>query len=62
MNGVRAAISIFILVVIAVLVRGWIWTGQHQTAPQAAASHVVLALGIAATIIGLAALWRRPAR
>jgi hypothetical protein len=56
---VRLAISAFILVLVAVLVRGWIWTGTHQTASQATASHVVLAGGILGSIIGLAVLWRR---
>ena len=58
MHGVRAAISLFILLVMAVLARGWMWTSAHQSGSQSAASHVVLALGIAASFAGLAALWR----
>lgn len=57
MKRVRLAISFFILVVVGVLVRGWIWTGAHQAAAQARASHIVLGLGLIATLIGLAALW-----
>ena len=44
MNVVRIAISLFILVLIAVSAAGCIWTGVHQTASQSAGSHVVLAL------------------
>lgn len=63
MNAVRLAISLFIVVLIGVATRGWIWTGSHQPAAQAAASRVVLALCIAAGIVGLGALWlRRPTR
>ena len=58
-SALRLAISAFILVIVAVLIRGWIWTGAHQTASQALASHVVLGAGILGSIVGLAALWRR---
>lgn len=59
MNVVRLAISLFIVLLIGVATRGWIWTGGHQPAAQAAASRVVLALCVAAGLVGLAALWRR---
>jgi len=58
MNIVRAAISLFIVVLITVSAIGWIWTGNHQSASQAAASRVVLTLGVLAGIVGLMALWR----
>lgn len=63
MNVVRIAISLFILVVVAVAVTGWIWTGTHQTAAQSAASRIVLSACILAGMAGLAALWRvRPTK
>jgi hypothetical protein len=60
MNVIRLAISIFILVVMALAVTGWFWTGSHQTASQSAASRVVLGLCVVAGIVGLTALWRAP--
>jgi hypothetical protein len=63
MNIVRIAISLFILVLIVVSASGWIWTGSHQTASQAAASRIVLGLCILAGLVGLTALWRtRPTK
>ena len=59
MNAVRILISLFIVVLIAVASTGWIWTGSHQSAAQAAASRVVLSLCILAGVVGLTALWRR---
>jgi hypothetical protein len=59
MNVIRLAISTFILIVIALAVAGWFWTGAHQTAAQSAASRAVLGLCVFAGIAGLAALWRR---
>jgi hypothetical protein len=57
MTIIRMTISLFILVLIAVSSIGWIWTGGHQPAAQAAASRVVLTLGVIAGIVGLVALW-----
>lgn len=57
MNVIRIAISAFIVVLIAVSITGWIWTGSHQAAAQSAASRVVLSLCIVAGIVGLSALW-----
>jgi hypothetical protein len=59
MYGVRLGISAFILVIIAVLVRGWFWSAAHQPASQSTASRAVLTLAIGGSIIGLGALWRR---
>ncbi len=58
MNVIRLAISLFILVVMALAVTGWFWTGAHQDASQSAASRVVLGLCVVAGIVGLTALWR----
>ena len=58
MNIVRIIISLFIVVLISVASTGWIWTGAHQPAAQAAASRVVLSLCILAGVVGLTALWR----
>jgi hypothetical protein len=57
-NIIRIVISLFIAVLIAVSVVGWIWTGSHQQASQAAASRMVLTLGVLAGVVGLTALWR----
>jgi len=62
MNNVRIAISAFIAVLIVVSTIGWIWTGHHQSPSQAAASRVVLTLGVAAGIVGLVVLWRPDAQ
>jgi hypothetical protein len=61
-NLVRIAISVFILVLIGVAARGWMWTGSHQTAAQSTASRVVLTACILAGIVGLTAIWRARTR
>jgi len=58
MNTIRIVISLFIAVLIAVSAVGWVWTGAHQPAPQATASHVVLGLGMLAGVVGVIAIWR----
>ena len=58
MNVIRLAISFFIVVVMALAITGWFWTGSHQTPRQSAASRVVLGLCVVAGIVGLRALWR----
>lgn len=58
MNVVRIAISLLVLLVVAISVVGWIWTGGHQPAAQSTASRVVLTLAILAGVIGLTAIWR----
>ena len=62
MNIVRIVISAFIAILIAVSTIGWIWTGTHQPPSQAAASRVVLTLGVVAGIVGLVVLWRPDAQ
>jgi hypothetical protein len=62
-NVVRFAISLFILIVVAVAVTGWIWAGSHQPRAQMIASRTVLTVCVLAGVIGLTALWRvRPTR
>ena len=58
MNAIRVAITLFILLLVTASIAGWVWTGNHQTPAQAAASHVVLSLGMAAGLVGLTAIWR----
>ncbi len=63
MNLVRILISAFFLVLIALSVSGWVWTGSHQPEAQAAASRLVLTICILTGIAGLTAVWRkRPAK
>lgn len=58
MNWVRAAISVFILALLALVVLGWSWTGRHQPPAQATASHVVLAISGVMGVYALVAIWR----
>ena len=60
MNTIRIVISFFIAVLIMVGVFGWRWTGVHQPAAQATASHLVLGLAMLAGIVGVVAIWRDP--
>lgn len=50
--------SVFILVLFVIAGMGWTWAATHQTPSQALASHAVLALSVAAGVLGLIALWR----
>jgi len=58
MNGVRVAITAFIVVLLITATTGFIWVGSHQTAAQATASRVVLTLCIVAGVIGMRTVWR----
>ena len=58
MNGVRIAISIFLVALLAIVVRGLLWTGGHQAPAQAMASQIVLGIAAVTGIVGLAAIWR----
>src|ERR1044072_2119747 len=60
--AIRLTASIFILILIGLTAMGWVWTGTHQPAAQAAAARIVLALAALAGIGGLVALWRWPGR
>ena len=58
MNGVRLAITAFIVVLIVTASTGFVWVGRHQPATQAAASRTVLLLCIVAGLIGVRNIWR----
>jgi membrane protein YdbS with pleckstrin-like domain len=58
MRLVRIAITFFVMVLLAVVALGWIWTGSHQPPPLRTASHVVLAMAAFAGIFALARIWR----
>ena len=60
-TAIRAAISLFILILIALCLAGFYWTSGHQPAPKATASHVVLGIAIVSGLGGLIAVWRRSA-
>jgi hypothetical protein len=60
---IRTAISLFLVLLIAVAARGWLWVGSHQSAAQSTASRVVLTVCIVAAAVGLRALWgARPSK
>ncbi len=56
MNTIRIAISLFIVVLIAVSAAGWVWNGS-QPFPQAVAARIVLALSGLAGVVGLVVIW-----
>jgi hypothetical protein len=60
-NGVRIGISAFVLILLATIVLGLVWTSRHQVPPLRTASHIVLALAGAAGIFALAKIWRTEA-
>lgn len=57
---VRLGITAFVVVLLAIVTSGWIWTQAHQPPPLRAASHVVLGIAALAGVFGLARIWRRP--
>jgi hypothetical protein len=57
---VRALLSIFVVVLIALSIAGWLWAGSHQPPPASLASRLVLTIGALAGVVGLGMLWRRP--
>jgi hypothetical protein len=59
MLGIRIAISIFVLVLLAVVVIGLNWTAAHQPPAQATASAVVLGIAGLSGLVGLFVIWRR---
>jgi membrane protein YdbS with pleckstrin-like domain len=63
MNAVRLGITMFILVLLAIVTLGWTWTATHQPPALRTASHVVLSLAALAGIFALTRIWRSdPAR
>lgn len=57
-NGVRVAISAFVLLLLIIVTLGWMWTTRHQPPALKVASHVVLALAALAGVFGLTRIWR----
>ena len=55
---VRVAITAFVVLLLTVVTRGWIWTGSHQPPPLRTASHVVLAISAFAGVFALTRIWR----
>lgn len=55
---VRVAITSFVVVLMAIVTMGWIWTGSHQPPPLRTASHVVLSIAAFAGLFALAMIWR----
>lgn len=55
---VRLAITGFILVLLAVVVLGLIWTSRHQPPPARTASHIVLGVSGLAGAFALTRIWR----
>jgi len=62
MTAIRAAISLFIGLLIVAAAAGWMWTGEHQPPAQALASRLVLAASALAGMAGLVAIWRAERR
>lgn len=56
MNLVRSVISVFLLVLIAVSVAGWIWAGG-QPSPQKEGARLVHVLSGLGAVGGLGLLW-----
>jgi hypothetical protein len=59
---IRLTATLFIFLLIALCLMGWMWTGTHQPAAQAVAGRIVLALTALTGGVGLVALWRWPRR
>jgi uncharacterized membrane protein (DUF485 family) len=58
-DGIRIAISLFVVVLVLVSAAGWNWLGTHLSRTQSVAGRGVLAAGIVAAGFALAVLWRR---
>lgn len=57
-TAIRLAASVFILLLIALSVMGWVWAGAHQPPDQVLAARTVLGLSALTGAVGLVALWR----
>ena len=57
-NGIRIAITAFVLVLVTIVGLGWLWTGSHQPPPLRTASHIVLALAALAGVFAVVRIWR----
>ena len=60
-TGIRIGISAFVLILLATIVLGLVWTSGHQAPPLRTASRLVLSLAGAAGIFALARIWRTEA-
>ena len=58
MRLVRLAITFFVVVLLAVVAMGWVWTASHQPPPLRTASRVVLSIAAFAGVFALATIWR----
>ncbi|HEY7055074.1 MAG TPA: hypothetical protein VH458_01050 [Vicinamibacterales bacterium] len=58
MNAVRIGITMFILILLAIVTLGWMWTAAHQPPAPRTASHVVLGVSAVAGVLALAKIWR----
>ena len=61
MNAIRVVITLFVVLLIATSVAGWVWTGHHQPLAQSVASRLVLGISLVAGLVGLVAIWGRRA-
>lgn len=64
MNAIRSAITVFLLVLVALSVAGWVWAGHQPPAYPATAARVVLAVCGVGGLAAVYELWlgtRRPA-
>ena len=57
MNVIRIGISLFFVILIAVVVAGWFWAGG-QPSPKSEGSRVALVVSGLAGVVGLVMLWR----
>jgi hypothetical protein len=56
-NGVRIGISAFVVILLATIALGLVWTSHHQKPPLREASYVVLSIAGAAGIFAIAKIW-----
>ncbi|HEX7086128.1 MAG TPA: hypothetical protein VF198_07170 [Vicinamibacterales bacterium] len=62
MNAIRILLSVFVLILIALVVLGLMWAGAHQPPPARTASYVVLGISGIAGVLTLFAIWRHQPR
>ncbi len=58
MNGVRLAITSFMLVLLVIVAMGFVWTASHQPPAARIASHIVLGISGFSGIFALVKIWR----
>jgi hypothetical protein len=56
--GVRISITLFIILLIAIVTLGISWTSTHQPPPLRTASQIVLGAAGLAGILAIARIWR----